>query len=98
MSYEGTHELLCAKGHYYAHDVYDLRPLCCPFCSAPWAYIHMIDETNGADESQPDTLPAPLTEIGFDDVWHTDHYNNRYATKRTRYTPTKEWRQLTDEL
>lgn len=91
MSYEGYTEYLCAAGHYSSQNVYDGDLKECPHCGARLAFSHEVDETNGYDESHPYTCDAPKEEIGFDDVWHVDHYGNRYTTKLARYRPLAEW-------
>lgn len=89
MSYEGYREQLCMVGHYLAQDAYAEEPSHCPHCGAPVRYTHRVDQTNGRIPGAHYTQPGPKTEVGFDDVWHTDHHGNRYATKLRRYTPSK---------
>lgn len=91
MSYEGYKELLCGNGHYYTHDAYDDAPATCPHCGSHWDFFHPIDLTNGSDPDDPGTMPAPKIESGWDDIWLTDHYGNRYAIKRPKYRPDSEW-------
>lgn len=59
MSYEGYTEYLCANGHHFTVDCYDVAPPGCPRCSSPLAWEHAVDETNGYDESRPGTCEAP---------------------------------------
>lgn len=96
MSYEGFTEYLCEKGHYFARDVYsnslDEKP--CPACGSQWAYTHSVDQTNGYEEDNPQTCCAPMVDSGFEDLWETDHYGNRYAVKRHLFRPGKHWRKL----
>lgn len=94
MSYEGYGELLCANGHYHAHDAYIDEPEECPICGALWAYSHGVDQTNGVEEGNPHTMPAPLEEIGHDDDWREDRHGNKYAAKIPRYKPLGEWTKL----
>lgn len=95
MSYEGYEELLCAKGHHHEHDCYDTRPLACPHCGSPWTHQHAVDETNGfQEEGIPGSWPAPTDELGSEDVWHTDHHGNRYATKLMRHAPKAGWTRI----
>lgn len=91
MSYEGYEEFLCANGHYHCTGSWDEELASCPFCKAPIAYSNNVDVTNGEDESEPWTMPAPKEEIGFDDDWRQDHYGNKYAVKVIRYDPIDRW-------
>lgn len=86
MSYEGYMEFICESGHYSCVDVYVDAPKTCE-CGNRIKYYHMVDETNGIDYDYPDTCPGAREEIGYDDIWHEDHYGNKYATKRLRYKP-----------
>lgn len=95
MSYEGSQEWLCANGHYLMGSCWDAELTVCPRCHAPITHRHSIDETNGPDESDPSTLPAPKEQIGTEDDWHTDHHGNRYAVLVRRYKPVAEWRTMT---
>jgi hypothetical protein len=93
MSYEGSVEYLCEKGHRSATDCWTPVPTACR-CGAAITHQHSIDHTNGAIEDDPSTLPAPTEMIGFDDIWNEDHYGNRYATKHVRYRPVEHWQKL----
>lgn len=93
MSYEGSVEYLCANGHESGTDCYMDDLIVCR-CGAPITHRHAINHTNGEDPEDPSTMPAPVEEIGFDDVWHKDHYGNRYATKDMRFKPLDHWREL----
>lgn len=53
--------------------------------------FHSIDETNGEEEGNPSTLPAPKAQFGHDDDWREDHYGTRYAIAVSRYRPQSEW-------
>lgn len=90
MSYEGYEEWLCNKGHYTTTDCSESAPVVCKICGEGYKWRHSVDVTNGYDEEYASTSDAPKTEVGFDDIWHTDHYNNRYATKALRYTPAPD--------
>jgi hypothetical protein len=81
MSYEGHTQLICANGHHHTYDAYDDGESACPTCGGAWTHRHDVDVTNGYDETHPSTCNAPVIEIGFTDVWHEDHYGNRYAIK-----------------
>ncbi len=91
MSYEGYREYLCETGHHFGHDCYDEDATECPYCGAPIAYWHSVDQTNGEDEDLPCTLPAPKHQVGGDDEWHVDHYGNRFANVRALWEPAGEW-------
>ena len=92
MSYEGYQEWLCTSGHYLARDAYEDAPPKCPHCRGALAYYHAVDQTNGEEEGNPSTLPAPKEQVGADDQWHMDHRGNRYVTPLERYRPVSEWR------
>lgn len=95
MSYEGYTEFLCRAGHYDTCDAYADGPKACRACSAPFAFSHGVDVTNGYSRHYSYSCEAKKVEIGFDDIWHTDHHGNRYATKLIRYEPRgKAWRPL----
>lgn len=93
MSYEGSVEFLCAKGHHSAVDCWDDDPAICR-CGAPMTHRHSIDHTNGVVDDDPSTKPAPKEQIGVDDDWRTDHHGNRYALPVPRYRPGDGWRSL----
>lgn len=93
MSYEGYNEYLCENGHYNVVDCYyDDIKICS--CNSKMKYYHSVDITNGYEENNPSTFPAEKTEIGFDDIWNKDHYGNKYAIKRMKYKPVKNWRKM----
>lgn len=94
MSYEGSVEYLCERGHRSVTDCWTDMPEKCR-CGAAIAHSHSIDSTNGDVEDDPHTRPAPVVEIGYDDVWKEDHHGNRYATRDVRYSPVEHWRDLT---
>lgn len=105
MSYEGYSEYLCVNGHAAIYDCYEDVPTSCS-CGAKWGWRHGVDLTNGVEYESYDengepvgdpfnyTVPAPVEEIGFDDVWQTDHYGNRYSVKRLRFKPLMHWRKI----
>ena len=108
MSYEGYTTFLCENGHKHTVDAMSLiygsipYPITCEFCGAPIIWSRDTDETNGYEDDNPNTHDTGVVEIGFDDDWHTDHYNNRYSVKVVRYAPDPKdayWRkiQLTKE-
>lgn len=93
MSYEGYNEFLCAKGHYLSCDCYETDPETCHICGSKMQWWHPVDQTNGYDETNPSTYSAKIEHDGYDDEWHIDHYENRFATKRFRFKPASdEWR------
>lgn len=95
MSYEGYTEFLCERGHILSRDCMENDPAACDSCGAPIAWSHAVDCTNGYDETQPYTYPAPTDLIEREDVWHEDHYGNRYATLRPRFQPVGDvWREV----
>lgn len=96
MSYEGYEEFICVNGHYWADDALSLMhasnsekksALVCPHCKKKAQYTCSVDQTNGMDESDPDTLSGPKVEVGFDDLACKDHYGNKYFVKRLKYAP-----------
>jgi hypothetical protein len=103
MSYSGYTEYLCVKGHHTSFDVYD-SPYSngdysdgCAVCREKLTHRHNVDETNGSDPNDPWTVSAPKKEIGFDDKWRRDHYNNRYAIKVLLYAPLNDhtdWKKI----
>lgn len=94
MSYEGYSEYLCENGHYTACDVTVDEPATCWFCGARWQFYHAVDQTNGIEEENPSTMPAPKREIGIDDDWRMDRHGNRYAYAVPRFEPVAEWRKI----
>lgn len=103
MSYEGFSQLLCKNGHLHEEDsnvAYSETPSAgCPVCAESFVWRHDVDQTNGYSEDHPSTCRAELTEIGYEDVWHKDHYGNRYAVKRLRFEPTDKtlWVDIAEE-
>lgn len=95
MSYEGYVSYLCQRGHLHTRDAYVDPPAFCPDCDAPFEWERHTDETNGPIEDDPATHPAALEPNSWDDVWNTDHYGNRYATKLWKWKPADElWRRV----
>jgi hypothetical protein len=95
MSYEGSEEFICSNGHYSVHNCYLGLPTKCPVCDSTSGHTHFIDETNGYEENDPSTYPAPSESVGFDDDWKVDHYGNRYAVKIHKYRPVGlEWKTI----
>jgi hypothetical protein len=90
MSYEGSVEYLCQDGHRSVVDCWEDRLVKCR-CGAAMAYRHSIDHTNGVEDDNPATMPAPTEEIGFTDIWREDHYGNRYAIKDVKYRAGEHW-------
>jgi len=106
MSYSGFREYICEYGHYTSIDCWDDQEKC--NCGAKFKYRHSVDTTNGYgdhrdylalqgcdyDDSYFDER-APKKEIGFTDIWHEDHYGNKYATKQLRFAPDSNvWMEL----
>jgi DNA repair exonuclease SbcCD nuclease subunit len=99
MSFEGYSQLICAKGHYHRFDVYCEQSLC-PDCGSEFIWNNLVDETNGVDEDGMLPGYVDLKPFAFEDVWHTDHHGNRYATKRYLYKvpgSTEELHRFLDE-
>ena len=94
MSYEGYEEYLCENGHYMTANCYDSVWPQCRSCGHSFSHWHAVDQTNGTEENNPNTMPAPKEEIGFEDVWQEDHYGNKYATKIILYRPLSEWKEV----
>ncbi len=88
MSYEGHEEYLCAVGHRTQVDCNEDRPKACR-CGEALVWRHSVDETNGFYVEDASTFAAGTRLIGFDDVWHVDHYGNKYATKIDRFEPAE---------
>lgn len=93
MSYSGSVEFLCEQGHRSVIDCWDEEPEKCR-CGAKIAYRHSIDHTNGVVEDDPSTMPAPVTEIGYDDIWKEDHHGNKFAVKAYKFRPGNHWRKI----
>lgn len=102
MSYEGYTERLCVLGHLSRFNAYfdffgeDEKPKC-SHCGNEFMFSHSVDQTNGVEYMEDGVTPHlgtvgyPFEENGWEDMWHTDHYGNKYATKLYRYKiPSKE--------
>lgn len=94
MSYEGSEEFLCSRGHFWEVDALTLmnsegnrrtQMLTCPLCQCAPVLNCSVDYTNGSEEDIPETCPGPKEQIGFDDKECFDHYGNRYFVKLLRY-------------
>ena len=94
VSYEGYREYLCAKGHYQCSDAYDDDPEKCARCGERIAYAHSVDQTNGVEEDNPSTMPAPKEQVGFEDEWCKDRHGNKYAKSIPLYMAGREWAKL----
>lgn len=94
MSYEGYTEYLTVSGKYFTLDCYDGTPS--EYDGEPVEYFHDVDQTNGYDADDPSTCCAEKIIIGRYDVWHEDHYGNRYATEHFLYAPAENssWRRV----
>ena len=93
MSYEGYREYLCRKGHYSTSDAYEDDPTKCERCGADIDWRHSVDQTNGVEEDNPSTIPAPKEKVGQEDDWQRDHHGNKYAVAVPIYRPASgEWR------
>jgi hypothetical protein len=99
MSYEGSEEYICEKGHYTCYDCNDSIPSKCSVCYGALQFHHAIDYTNGTDKKDPGTYPAPRVSIGFEDVWCKDHYGTKYAVKQHLYKPNSPaWKEFRGRL
>jgi len=73
MSYEGTDEYLCPKGHYWTEDCWTEHDQCCPYCGEKKVWTHHINETNGVQFDRngtpmEETVHANLEVIGKEEV------------------------------
>jgi hypothetical protein len=73
-------------------DKQEPREWKCPICQASLAWRNGVNLTNGSFEVNPETGKeeridgyVELEENGFEDVWHEDHYGNKYVTKLMHY-------------
>jgi hypothetical protein len=99
MSYEGSDEFLCSKGHYSVYDCYtqiDPSEHSCEFltCGAKFTHWHAIDDTNGEEEDNPNTQPAPKIWVDDEDHWYFDKYGNKFCRPIALYRPGEHWRKL----
>lgn len=98
MSFEGYDEYICENKHYYGVNCYASCEVChplCPVCHGVPLHWHLVDQTNGEWSNDPNTYPAKTKDVGFEDIWHVDHYGNNYATKRMLFEPDSEaWRKI----
>lgn len=99
MSYEGYTEYICETGHTWGLGADELLSEeyltegslnLCPFCNKGPVFSHTVDCTNGMEWTDdgaliPGTAPYPFEEVSFEDVWHVDHYGNKFATKIILY-------------
>jgi hypothetical protein len=99
MSYSGYTEYLCVKGHHTTFDSWDCEEYfeSCTVCRERIEFKHTVDETNGTNPDEPWTISAPKKEIGHEDKWQRDHYNNGYAIRVSLYSPLSDntdWQKL----
>jgi hypothetical protein len=97
MSYYGYVEYLCEKGHHTIFDVYDSdgdAVVNCAICGTKLVVRHSVDQTNGSNADEPWSVKAPKKQIGYEDNWHLDHYNHKYATRIPLYAPLEEWEKV----
>ncbi len=105
MGYKGVEQFLCPEGHLteidaaklsYAYEEERKKLLICPHCQQKFVLNCSVDFTNGSCEEYPETTRGKVKEIGFIDIWHNDHYGNRYATKLMKYEPEdpKRWEKM----
>lgn len=86
MGYSGIIEYLDEDGFYWYHDEphtgFNRNPeKLNPNGKVP-VWHRIIHTTNGMDEDEPSTYWGDKTSIGMKDVWHVDHYGNKYATQQ----------------
>ncbi len=109
MSYSGYTEYLSEEGFYWVVDSFfeSEKENLGPNNSRPF-YYHHVNQTNGYGEERryikennlSEELSyfdedAPKEEIGFIDIWHEDHYGNKFATKSFKYKPDlKYWQKV----
>lgn len=90
MSYEGINEWITEKGFYLVTGCYDDPPVLEEGDRLSWR--HAVDFTNGIEEGSNCADYAKKEMLGHEDVWHTDHYGNKYASKRLKFKPLgKNW-------
>lgn len=107
MSYEGYVEFISEKGYHTVCDCYSDEPT--EINGDPIVWRHSVDQTNGYGEERKYALSsgepleefyydedAPKEQIGWDDVWHTDHHGNQYATKKLKYKPLAGWKKISE--
>ena len=72
MSFEGYDQLLCSQGHLSIADCYDSvelyskNELC--RCGEVFVFRHIVDQTNGYDETNPDNCDMKFEEITPEEV------------------------------
>lgn len=110
MSYEGYYTFICKKGHKWDYDAttfdYSNCParqtaMTCSVCKSKAKYYAQVDETNGVDPNEPETLPAPVVVLGYTESKHHDHRGNRFYIKHPTYAHPpdmigvhKRWRRI----
>lgn len=85
MSYEGYREFLTRAGRYLTAGAWGPAPR---VEGDPIEFCNSVDTTNGFEEDGPSSFEASKALICMIDVWHKDHYGNRYAVSEPRYAPT----------
>lgn len=93
MSYEGQFWYITKRGKLVVTDCYDDGP-------EDAEYYASQDLTNGYEDGDISTHDPHYEIIGEEDVWHHDHYGNKYATKVKIYAPINgdgfnNWRKVT---
>lgn len=91
MSYEGSEQHICAKGHLWecpAPYMMNEGPTLCPECQAPSVWRNSVDDTNCNDVGRIlDFEPFKLT----DDVAEYCNLGHRHVTAEATYrVPTED--------
>jgi len=87
LSFEGYTQYLCAKGHYFARDVYDYSDVICHVCKNAAVWWNQVDETNGTHDDDDNRIdgfvelkekPAPYVHP-CPTCGHTQPYPKTYV-------------------
>lgn len=106
MSYSGHYQYIGRCHHHWQVDGNVLtygtskemsKARHCPVCNQPGVWFASVNTTNGYGlQYGEDAVDAPIERTGFTDMWHYDHYGNRYATKHDTFKPVgPRWKRVT---
>lgn len=98
MSYEGYTQYICTEGHYDARDAHDdywdEHPTC-SVCGSHFRWSHMVDQTNGFEEGDPNTFPAPTKKKFSGYNLLKDDHGTSYHVPIFTYEPVgTEWKDM----